>query len=219
MSRRSSLVVALPIVTACALTLTACGEQVAGGMPDDNAEPTSTVQNAATEGTAEDAAAESGADGSEATDGAAPDGAAPDSAAPDGAAPDSAALEDADAADPIVVEIGEEQFATNMAIYRRYDAAKGSPLALHAPLASAEEIAGGMKQDYTSGSVYWSPEAGAHIIRGQILATYLDHDGPAGDLGWPIGDETVEGEVIYSDFENGQIRLENREIRVVWNDG
>lgn len=204
MSRRSSLVVALPIVTACALTLTACGEQVAGGMPDDNAEPTSTVQNAATEGTAEDAAAESGADGSEATD---------------GAAPDSAALEDADAADPIVVEIGEEQFATNMAIYRRYDAAKGSPLALHAPLASAEEIAGGMKQDYTSGSVYWSPEAGAHIIRGQILATYLDHDGPAGDLGWPIGDETVEGEVIYSDFENGQIRLENREIRVVWNDG
>lgn len=204
MSRRSSLVVALPIVTACALTLTACGEQVAGGMPDDNAEPTSTVQNAATEGTAEDAAADSGADGSEATD---------------GAAPDSAALEDADAADPIVVEIGEEQFATNMAIYRRYDAAKGSPLALQAPLASAEEIAGGMKQDYTSGSVYWSPEAGAHIIRGQILATYLDRDGPAGDLGWPIGDETVEGEVIYSDFENGQIRLENREIRVVWNDG
>ena len=204
MSRRSSLVVALPIVTACALALAACGEQVAGGMPDDNAESTSTVQNAATEGTAEDAAADSGADGSEATD---------------GAAPDSAALEDADAADPIVVEIGEEQFATNMAIYRRYDAAKGSPLALQAPLASAEEIAGGMKQDYTSGSVYWSPEAGAHIIRGQILATYLDRDGPAGDLGWPIGDETVEGEVIYSDFENGQIRLENREIRVVWNDG
>ena len=194
MSRRSSLVSVLPIVTACALALTACGEQVPGGMPDATPESTSTVQNAAGEG----AAVDTGADGSVA---------------------DGAGLEEADAADPIVVKIGEEQFATNMAIYRRYDAAKGGPLALQAPLASAEELAGGSKQDYTSGSVYWSPGTGAHIVRGQILATYLDHDGPAGDLGWPVGDETVEGEVIYSDFQNGQIRLENREIRVVWNGG
>lgn len=200
MSRRSSLVLALPIVTACALALTACGEQVPGGLPDDGSEPTSTVQNAASGD-----AGSTGADGAAEVDGAAEAG--------------GAAVGDADAADPIVVKIGDEEFATNMAIYRRYDEAKDGPLALQAPLASAEEIDGGKRQDYTSGAIYWSPETGAHILRGQILTTYLDNGGPAGVLGWPVGDETVEGEVIYSDFQNGQIRLEDRAIRVVEHTG
>lgn len=195
MSRRSSLVLASSIAAACALALTACGEQVPGGMPKDGSELTSTVQNAATDN----------ADGAAGADGA--------------AEADGVVAGDTDAADPIVVKIGDEEFATNMAIYRRYDDAKGGPLALQAPLAPAEEIAGGKKQDYTSGAIYWSPETGAHIVRGQILTTYLDNDGPAGVLGWPVGDETVEGEVIYSDFQNGQIRLEDRAIRVVENTG
>ncbi|WP_010541341.1 LGFP repeat-containing protein [Dietzia alimentaria] len=184
MSRRSFLVLALPIVTACALVMGGCGEQVPGGMPEAGSEPTLATEN----GSTGDAAA-----GDAGTDGAA----------------------EGDPADPIVVKIGEEEFATNMAIYRRYNDAKDTPLALQAPLASAEEIVGGTKQDYTAGTVYWSPETGAWIVRGQIHATYLDNGGPAGALGWPVGDETVDGEVILSDFQNGQIRLENQAIRVV----
>ena len=138
--------------------------------------------------------------------------------APEGqqqAADGGQAEEAADADNPIVVKIGEDEFATNMAIYRRYNDAKDTPLALQAPLASAEEIAGGTKQDYTAGTVYWSPETGAHIVRGQIHATYLDNGGPAGALGWPVGDETIESEIIHSEFQNGQIRLEDQAIRVV----
>ena len=184
MSLRSSLVLAVPLITACVLAMSGCGEQVPGGMPQDGSEPTSAIENETTGGAAT---------GDASTNGVADD----------------------DAADPIVVKIGEDEFATNMAIYRRYNDAKDTPLALQAPLASAEEIAGGTKQDYTAGTVYWSPETGAHIVRGQIHATYLDNGGPAGALGWPVGDETIEAEIIHSEFQNGQIRLEDQAIRVV----
>lgn len=200
MSRRSSLVPALPVVTACVLALAACGDQVPGGMPDGDTEPTSTVQNS--------------------TDGAADEETTAGSGLAEGASQVGDVIpDDAEPGDPIVVQIGDDEFATNMAIYHRYDDAKDTPLALRAPLASAEEIAGGTKQDYTTGSIYWSPGTGAYIVRGQILATYLEHGGPGGVLGWPTGDETVEGDVIYSAFQHGQIRLENQEIRVVEHSG
>lgn len=138
---------------------------------------------------------------------------AAEQAAADPGAADPAAGSDAD--DPIVLKIGEEEFLTNMAIYRRYDAAKRTPLALRAPVAPAEVLEGGKRQDFADGTVYWSPRTGAQIVRGQILATYLDNGGPAGRLGWPVSDEIVEDEVIYSDFQRGQIRLEDQSIRVV----
>ncbi|MFS4490834.1 LGFP repeat-containing protein [Dietzia kunjamensis] len=125
----------------------------------------------------------------------------------------------ADANDPIVVKIGEEEFLTNMAIYRRYDDAKETPLALGAPVAPAEALEGGKKQDFADGAIFWSPQTGAQIVRGQILATYRDNGGPAGRLGWPVSDEITEGEVIYSDFQRGQIRLEDQAIRVVEHSG
>ena len=121
----------------------------------------------------------------------------------------------ADADNPIVVKIGEEEFRTNMAIYRKYEEAKSGPLALQAPTAPAEEIAGGKKQDFVTGTIYWSTETGAHIVRGQILKTYLDNGGPEGKLGYPTGDETTEGDTVYSDFQNGRIQLKDRAIQVI----
>lgn len=162
MSRRAPVALALPVIAALSLTLTACGEQ---GSP--------TGQASAAQG------------------------------------------EQPDAEDPIVVQIDDEEFATTMAIYRRYDEAKGGGLALRAPLAPAEEIDGGRVQEYTAGTVYWSPETGARIVRGQILATYLDNGGPTGRLGWPVTDETTEDELVYSEFQNGQIRLKDQAIQVV----
>lgn len=121
----------------------------------------------------------------------------------------------AGAEDPIVVQIGDEEFTTTMAIYQRYDEAKGGRLALRAPLAPAEEIDGGRVQEFTSGTVYWTPETGARIVRGQILETYLDHGGPAGPLGWPVTDETTGDELTYSEFQNGRIQLQDRAIQVI----
>lgn len=190
MSRRPTLVSALPVVVACALVLGACGEQVPGGMPAEAQSQTG-----------------AGADGSE-----------PEA---DGASdqPGVGQAAGSDADDPIVVKIGEDEFLTNMAIYRRYSDAKQTPLALQAPVAPAEELDGGRKQDFIDGTVYWSPATGAQIVRGQILATYLDNGGPAGRLGWPVSDETAADGIIYSDFQNGQIRLEDQAIRVIEHSG
>lgn len=127
----------------------------------------------------------------------------------------SAQAEQADANNPIVVKIGEDEFATNMAIFRKYEEAKGGPLALQAPVAPAEDLDGGKRQNYASGTVFWSPETGAHIVRGQILTTYYDNGGPGGTLGWPVSDEAVDGEAVFTDFQRGQIRLENQAIRVI----
>lgn len=147
---------------------------------------------------------------------------------PGGQAP-AATGSEPDAADPIVVRIGEQEFPTTMAIYRRYEEAKGGPLELRAPLGPAREVEGGRVQEYTAGTVFWSPETGVHIVRGQILSTYLAGGGPTGWLGWPVTDETTEviadadladpdsagSEVVYTGFQNGEIRLEDRAIRVV----
>lgn len=120
-----------------------------------------------------------------------------------------------DAEDPIVVQIGDDEFTTTRAIYQRYDEAKGGRLALRAPLAPAEEVEGGRVQEFTSGTVYWSAETGARIVRGQILETYVDHGGPAGPLGWPVTDETTEDELTYSEFQNGRIQVQDRAIQVI----
>ena len=120
-----------------------------------------------------------------------------------------------DAQDPVVVQIGDEEFATTVAIYRRYDEAKGGRLAVRAPLAPVEEIDGGRMQEYAAGTIFWSPEHGAHIVRGQILTTYLAGGGPAGPLGWPVTDETTEDDLTYSEFERGRIRLQDQAIQVV----
>lgn len=121
----------------------------------------------------------------------------------------------ADATDPLVLKVGEREFLTTMAIYRTYDSAKGGPHALVAPTAPVEVIGDGRRQVFTAGEVYWSPRTGAHIVRGQILKTYLDNGGAGGRLGWPVTDETTDGGMIFSDFEHGRIKLEDMAIQVI----
>lgn len=141
-----------------------------------------------------------------------------DQTAPADGGPDTQA-EGSDADDPIVVKVGEVEYLTTMAIYRRYDAAKETPLALQQPVAPAEALDGGKKQNFVDGAIYWSPGTGAQIVRGQILVTYLEGGGPTGPLGWPVSDETAEDGVIFSDFQRGQIRMEDRAIRVIEHSG
>lgn len=208
MSRRSPSTLSLAVVAACALLLTACGEQTPGGIPDDGHQ---VEQVSGQEG-------QGGLDGQGGQD-VSGDQAQPSDHAEAGGGDEqdeqNPQFAGSDADDPIVVKIGEDEYATNMAIYRRYDEAKGGPLALRSPIAPAEDLGGGEKQEYVAGTIFWHPDTGAQIVRGQILVTYLDNGGPTGQLGWPVGDETVEDEVIYSDFQHGQIRLEDQSIRIV----
>ncbi len=50
---------------------------------------------------------------------------------------------------------------------------------------------GGRVSTFTRGNVYWSPASGAHEVHGDILRHYLELDGPAGLLGYPVTDETT----------------------------
>ncbi|WP_231750893.1 LGFP repeat-containing protein, partial [Mycobacterium sp. NAZ190054] len=73
--------------------------------------------------------------------------------------------------------------------------AAGGPLG---PLGAAEgepyEIgADGMGQDFVNGKIFYSPQTGANVVTGQVLAKYESVGGPEGDLGFPITSERDGG--------------------------
>ncbi|WP_147261926.1 hypothetical protein [Blastococcus sp. TF02A-26] len=48
--------------------------------------------------------------------------------------------------------------------------------------------AGGCRQDFQHGAVYWSPPSGTHGVTGAIAQHLVDQGGPAGALGYPVGE-------------------------------
>jgi len=65
----------------------------------------------------------------------------------------------------------------------------------------------GARQDFRNGSVYWSPDTGAHALFGRIHARYQAVGGPSSWLGFPTTGEktTPDGKGRYVHFENGSI--------------
>ncbi|WP_448497182.1 sunset domain-containing protein [Mycolicibacterium thermoresistibile] len=47
----------------------------------------------------------------------------------------------------------------------------------------------GVAQDFTGGTIFYSPATGAHVLTGQVLEKYRSVGGPEGDLGFPISGE------------------------------
>lgn len=47
----------------------------------------------------------------------------------------------------------------------------------------------GVGQNFAGGTIYYSPETGANVVTGQILAKYQSVGGPEGDLGFPTSSE------------------------------
>jgi len=60
---------------------------------------------------------------------------------------------------------------------------------------------------FVASSIYWSPRTGAHIVTGDIRATWLAGGGPGGPLGYPIADEepTDSATGRRCRFERGEI--------------
>jgi hypothetical protein len=62
---------------------------------------------------------------------------------------------------------------------------------------------------YTSveSSIYWSSQAGAHIVTGEIRQSWLKQGGPRGPLGYPVSDEmpAPDGLGRLSEFEHGEV--------------
>ena len=73
--------------------------------------------------------------------------------------------------------------------------AAGGPLG---PLGAAEGEpysigADGMGQDFVNGKIFYSPDTGANVVTGQVLAKYESVGGPEGDLGFPVTSEVDGG--------------------------
>lgn len=56
------------------------------------------------------------------------------------------------------------------------------------------------------GSIYWTPQTGAHVIYGAIRAKWMALGAGLGALGYPTGDEVQDGGFRRTTFERGFIR-------------
>jgi hypothetical protein len=78
----------------------------------------------------------------------------------------------------------------------------GSASPLGAPIGTAVDVAGGAEQGYQGGVIFYSPDASAKIMYGEILKKYRSLGGPAFDLGFPTNDESDVGDGVgkFNDF-------------------
>ncbi|MDR3662363.1 MAG: hypothetical protein P4L86_18615 [Mycobacterium sp.] len=51
----------------------------------------------------------------------------------------------------------------------------------------------GVAQNYAGGTIFYSPDTGAHVVTGPLLAKYQAVGGPKSDLGFPTGSEADGG--------------------------
>jgi len=60
---------------------------------------------------------------------------------------------------------------------------------------------------FENGSIYWSPQTGAHEMHGDILKKYAKLGWETGELGYPMTDELIapDGEGRYNHFQGGAI--------------
>ena len=59
---------------------------------------------------------------------------------------------------------------------------------------------------FERGSIYWTPELGAHEVHGRIRDAWAAAGWETGSLGYPTSDEYVDGDGRRSDFQHGYIR-------------
>ena len=65
----------------------------------------------------------------------------------------------------------------------------------------------GRCRDFEHGSIYWTPETGAHEVHGDIRVKWAQLGGSGGFLGYPLTDETgcPDGHGRFNHFEGGSI--------------
>jgi hypothetical protein len=95
------------------------------------------------------------------------------------------------------------------ALSRKYDDLGGSGAFLGEPTSEERPTYGrqGRYREYRGGSIYWSPETGAHEVHGVIRDKWRSLGGEGGSLGFPITDETSTPDGIgrYNHFRGGSI--------------
>jgi uncharacterized protein with LGFP repeats len=58
---------------------------------------------------------------------------------------------------------------------------------------------------FEGGSIYWTPETGAHDVRGAIRDKWEELGWERSRLGYPTSDQRQHGEILSNEFEGGAI--------------
>jgi SpoIID/LytB domain protein len=88
-------------------------------------------------------------------------------------------------------------------IRQKYDAANCRPGLATSPQVA---VAGGVRQQFQRGAIYFKTGIGAHVLSGSVLDFYLKKSGPRGRLGFPTSDVvTLKNGATRATFEHGKI--------------
>ncbi len=91
------------------------------------------------------------------------------------------------------------------AVLGSYLAAGGPGGALKLPVDSELPLAGGRRQAFAAGAVYWTPATGAHRVIGGVLDAYGDLGEAASPVGWPVGEEQPAPGGVVQHFTTGDV--------------
>lgn len=89
----------------------------------------------------------------------------------------------------------------------------GGPIGSGLGFPTANETDGGVKpvsrvSTFSAGDkpvIFWTPENGAFVVRGAMKAAWDKLGGATGELGAPVGDQSVDGDVVAQKFTDGTI--------------
>jgi hypothetical protein len=101
------------------------------------------------------------------------------------------------------------QLVVQGAILDKYNqvGATNGPLGL--PISNEEPTPnGGRYSNFQGGRIYWTPQTGAHVVWGNIDATWrFDHGGAGGPLGYPVSDEESVPGGWRQEFQHGTVTV------------
>lgn len=106
-------------------------------------------------------------------------------------------------------------FTIHGEIAKKYESANLTASSLGAPTSEEQPVQGGVYQNFEHGSMYWSPESGAHfILNGKIRDAWGAKGWEGGEFGWPISDQASipsGGEEIR--FQHGTLKQVNDSLK------
>ncbi|MGH3969107.1 MAG: LGFP repeat-containing protein [Mycobacterium sp.] len=93
------------------------------------------------------------------------------------------------------------------AILAKYQSVGGPDGPLDLPIGDEQPAPnGGRRQIFGGGAIYWTPQTGAHIVRGAIRTCWeYEQGGAGGPLGYPTSDEQPVPGGWQSHFQHGTI--------------
>jgi uncharacterized protein with LGFP repeats len=136
----------------------------------------------------------------------------------DASASGSAAGEDGSGESTQVNSPSGEAVTVQGATLAKYNESGGAEGKLGAPLGAAEEGPdGGSCQEFERGLICDGGSTDAQIVWGEIRKAWEGQDGQNGELGYPTGDEELNGGTYSQEFEHGSISWSGGEPEITKN--